>query len=298
MSEIDFQIIANLMAGKGSAEKTLEKLKNFLKKNNQSYTVLAIERPTPISLLPKDEHQITKAVICIGGDGTISETVGYILNKNLKVPLAVIPTGTANIIASSFNLDQKKDFSFLVKNNLKKIDIGLAEYGEKKNYFLLGFGLGFEEKFLKVTKEKLKSRFGVFSYILSALAELLALKKLPVEIEFEDNKIKTNVCTLMILNMPAKILKIFPLFKDQSLKDDDGLLDLTYVEYKNFIQAVIGTLLMHVLGKNTFGTTKSFKAKEFSLKSDKLIGTQIDGELKQNLPVKLSLLPQSFNFLI
>ncbi len=296
---VDFQIIANLMAGKGAGRKILSDLKSFLEDNHKTYDVLAIEKPTPISLLPGHNLTIGRGVICIGGDGTVSESVGYILNKKLDLPLAIIPAGTANIIASSFGMTgRERIFDFLLSNNYKKINVGLAEYGDKSEFFLLGFGLGFEENFLKMTKEKFKTKLGIFSYILTALSELLSLKKIPLKISIDGKQISVAVCTLMALNMPPKILKIFPLFKAKNSFENDGILDLSYVEYRNFIHSVLGTLALHVLGKFNFGTVRSFPGSEIYLQSDLIAGTQLDGELKGNLPVRLSLLPKLFSFLV
>ncbi|MGB9637430.1 MAG: diacylglycerol/lipid kinase family protein, partial [Microgenomates group bacterium] len=182
--EYDFQIIANLLAGKGEAKDKLEKLKNYLESQQQKYRVMVIETPTPISKIPEDGRiKIKKGVVCIGGDGTLSETVGYVLNNKIDVPIALIPTGTANIAAATLGLElEKNDFKFLLEGKVKEIDIGVAEYQNEKDYFVLGLGLGFEENFLRLTKERLKAKMGIFSYIFAAISELLSLKRIPLMI--------------------------------------------------------------------------------------------------------------------
>lgn len=298
MEQVDFQIVANFMAGKGSAKQILSDLELFLKENDKTFSVLTIDQPTPISKLP-NHHQINEGLVCIGGDGTVSESVGYIMNHNLKIPLAIIPTGTANFIADAFDLgNRRSDFNFLLDKKLKKIDIGVADFGKEKDYLLLGFGLGFEEKFLKIAKEKVKSRLGIFSYIFAALAELLSLKRLPIKIKADGNTVSTDVCALMVLNIPAKILKIFPLFKFNSVKEDDGLLSLKYVEYKNYFYSFLGTLVLHIFGRVNFGFVKTIVGKEFYIESPTVASTQVDGELRGNLPVTISILPSSFSFLV
>lgn len=288
MAEYDFQIIANLMAGKGKAKLVLEKLTRFLEENQQTFRVLSIDKPTPISQLPADgKVKIKKGVICLGGDGTASEAVGYILNHKLNVPIALIPTGTANIIAATLNLEKKAGFEFLLKNHFKTVDVGVAEYANEKNYFLLGLGLGFEEKFLKLTKEKLKSRLGIFSYVLAALSELLSLKKIPLTILADGKEIKTSVCLLTILNLQPLILRFFPLFPHQEIKCTDSIFNLYYVEYRNYFQALLGTLVFHLLGGCHLGLVKSLCAQKLSLESTGICGTQLDGELRSCLPVKV-----------
>lgn len=297
--EYDFQIIANLMAGRGEAGKELERIKNFLENNGQSYRVTAIDTPTPISKIPEDGRiKIKKGVICIGGDGTVSETVGYVLNNKIKVPIALIPTGTANIIAATLGLELKKDsFDFLLKNKLIEVDIGVAEYQNEKDFFLLGLGLGFEENFLRLTKEKFKSKIGIFSYIFAAASELLSLKKIPLVIENPEIQIKTEVCLLTVLNLQPVILAHFPLFKNREIKGIDGVLNIYYVEYKGYFQAFLGTLFFHIFGKKNLGLVKEISGKEFSLESPALVPTQIDGELRGNLPVRINLNPQKCIFL-
>jgi len=299
VEEFDFQIIANLLAGRGEAREKLEKLKKFLKDNGATFHTLEIIKPTPISQIPKDGNiKINKGIICLGGDGTVSETIGYVLSNGIDTPVAVIPTGTANIIATTLGLGLKKgSFDFLLRGGTKEIDIGRAEYLNEKDYFILGLGLGFEENFLKITKEKLKGKLGIFSYVFAALAELFSLKRIPIKIKADGTEININICSLTILNLQPVILKLFPLFKNEKVKGDDGVLNICHVEYKNFFHALIGTLFFHIFGKK-FGLVKEISGKEFFLESPTPVGTQIDGELRGGLPVRISLNPKGSSFLV
>lgn len=297
--EYDYQIIANLMAGKGEAKRKLESLKKFLDKNGKTYRSLEIEKPIPISKLPTDgKIAIQKGVICLGGDGTISETVGYVINHKIDVPIVIIPTGTANIVSSTLGVPSTNDFEHILKEHVKEIDIGVAEYGIEKNYIILGLGLGFEENFLKITKEKLKSRLGIFSYLIAAFVELLSLKSIPVIIKTGGKELNKNICLLNVLNLKPKVFNFFPMFHKTEIVGNDGKLNLFYVEYKNFFQVFLGTLVFHVLGESKFGLTKEIVASEFEISSSQIVGTQVDGELRGNLPVKISLLPKTCKFLV
>lgn len=300
MKEYDFQIIANLMAGKGEARKKLVDVEEFLEAHGKTFRSLKIEKPTPISQIPQDGRTfIEKGLVCIGGDGTVSETVGYVLNNKINIPLAVIPTGTANIIATTLRIPKEgNSLDFLIGSKVKEIDIGVAEYSNEKNHFLLGFGLGFEEKFLKLAKEKIKSRIGVLSYLLAALAELLTLKSIPLKIESEEVQINTHACSFTVLNLHPTIFRFFPLFNDEKIKGNDGELNLFFIEYKNYFYALLGTLFFHVLGKVDFGMVKKFTGSEFRIESPMIVGTQIDGELRGPLPVRISIHPQKGKFLV
>lgn len=300
MKNYDFQIIANLMAGKGEARKKLVDVEEFLEAHGKTFRSLKIEKPTPISQIPQDGRTfIEKGLICIGGDGTVSETVGYVLNNKINIPLAVIPTGTANIIATTLGINKSADFDFLLAGKTGQLDIGVAEYANnEKHFFLLGLGLGFEEKFLKLAKDKLKSKFGVFTYFLAALTELLSLKKISLSISDNQKAINTDVSLLTVLNLQPRIFKHFPLFKWPEIKGDDGRLNLYFVQYRNYFQALLGTLAFHLLGRKNFGLVKTLSSPSFVLDSKSLVGTQLDGESHGNLPVKIFLYPKQISFLI
>ena len=298
MEEFDFQIIANLLAGNGQSKERLLKLQKFLSNHNQTFRVCVVDKPTPISKIPSDgEVEIKKGVICLGGDGTISETVGYVLNHRIDAPIAVIPTGTANIIANTLEIKNEKNLAFLLNKKEIIVDIGVADYANEKDFFILGFGLGFEENFLKLSKEKFKAKIGIFSYIFTALEELFSLKKIPIEINYDQKEVKTDICLLTALNLKPKILTVFPLFKDHSINGHDQLINVFYVEYRNFFQAFFDTLFFHLFGSN-FSFVKKLTGKEFLLKSPIIVGTQIDGELRGSLPVKLSFFTNPCRFLV
>jgi len=300
VKEYDFQIIANLLAGRGLAGGLLEELKIFLQKNSQSFRVLSVGKPTPISKVPEDGSvKIKKAVICLGGDGTVSETVGYVLDNHLHVPIAVIPTGTSNIISTVLQPKRKtNDFDFILNGRVKQVDVGVADFGSEKDFFLMVFGLGFEEKFLKLVKEKLKNRLGMVSYLLAALSELLVIKKIPVVIKVNGKEIRKDVALVAVFNLKPILFKIFPLFHDSRIIGDDGILNLYYIEYKNYLQAVLETLCFHFIGVKNMGLVKTISGKNFQITSPVPTGAQIDGELKGNLPVTLSLNEEKCSFLI
>lgn len=298
--EYDFELIVNYLSGNNGTEKIIKKIKKFLEKNNQSYRLIEIRRPLPISKLLEDgDISFRKGVICVGGDGTVSETFGFMLKNNIKTPLAIVPTGTANFIATAFKMiKNKKNFDFLLKGKVREVDVGVVDYGNDKNFFILGIGLGFQENFLRITKDRLKSHLGVFSYIFSALTRLLTLKRIPVKISYNGSLINTEICFLTILNMQASVLKVFPFFKDKEVKGDDKKFDLYYVEYKNFFLAVLGTLFFHLFGNFNFGLVKSIKGEKFTLESPELCGTQVDGELRSCLPVKIYFHSEPCRFLV
>ncbi|AHM58372.1 diacylglycerol kinase catalytic region [Flammeovirgaceae bacterium 311] len=82
-------------------------------------------------------------VVVAGGDGTVRKAGQRLLNKG--VPIAVLPLGTANNIATSMGIKGKpaEIIAALDLNRKKSFDVGLLEYDDIKIPFLesAGFGL-------------------------------------------------------------------------------------------------------------------------------------------------------------
>jgi len=299
MHSYHFLIIANFLAGKSLAKEKLEQLKNFFERKKCSSKVVKIKKPTPISEINfKKSLKITKGVICLGGDGTVSATIELMLKKGFNLPIFVIPTGTANFIADSLEINQKMSFKRIFEGKIKKVDLGVCQYDGKKDYFLLGIGLGFEQKFLAIAKEKSKKILGKLSYFLAAFLELFHLEPLPYKLSFDIKNLTFQASMLTILNFKPKVLPFLPLFPEKDIKANDGKLDIFYVEHKNNFHSFLGIIFFHILGRMNFGLVKRFKAKELIIDSPSEQKIQIDGELNGKLPLKVYVIPEGVRFLV
>src|SRR6202158_1320430 len=110
-------------------------------------------------------------VIACGGDGTLNEVInGLAAHKNgHRVPLALLPGGTANILAKELDLpwDIPGAAEKLVHGTVKEIALGLAtplEQPEKKKYFLSVGGAGPDGMIVYGIDLDLKARLGILAY--------------------------------------------------------------------------------------------------------------------------------------
>jgi diacylglycerol kinase (ATP) len=90
----------------------------------------------------------TDFIILAGGDGTVRRVSASLLNRKLlerKLPIALLPFGTANNIAKTLGLSHEpvdKIIASWNEKHIKKFDIGRI-YGLRKNkFFLESFGVG------------------------------------------------------------------------------------------------------------------------------------------------------------
>ena len=110
-------------------------------------------------------------VIACGGDGTLNEIVNGLAEQQNghRVPLALLPGGTANVLAKEIGLpwDIPAAAKELVRGEVKEIALGLAtpvREPSKKRYFLSVAGAGPDGMIVYSIDLDLKARVGILAY--------------------------------------------------------------------------------------------------------------------------------------
>lgn len=122
-------------------------------------------------------------VMVSGGDGTVMACATALANSG--VPLALLPAGTGNLLAT--NLEIPRDLSGALEVALssasRTIDVGSCPYG----CFVIMAGMGFDAAMLRGADPKLKSRLGAVAYVMSGLKHVRAPAG-RVELRIDDEK--------------------------------------------------------------------------------------------------------------
>jgi diacylglycerol kinase (ATP) len=241
-------------------------------------------------------------VIACGGDGTINEVVNGLANSKNghRVPLALLPAGTANVLAKELELswDIPKAAEQLARGEVREIALGLAtplEQPEKARYFLSVAGAGPDGRITYAVDLELKARFGILAYWWQGAREVINYKFHHFRVTGEG---QSREVSLVIVGRtkhyggPFKITTEADLFEDQfeflGLTTQSGLKYLSYLP----------TLWMGDLRK---------EEGVYFWKSDRLvcesidnnpIYAQVDGEPLARLPVEFRIVPRALRLLV
>ena len=241
-------------------------------------------------------------VIACGGDGTLNEVVnGLATHQNgHRVPLALLPGGTANILAKELDLPWNipKAAEKLVHGEVKEIALGLAtplEQPEKKKFFLSVAGAGPDGMIVYSIDLELKARVGILAYWWEGAREALRYKFPHFRVVSGDRKIDAS---LVIVGRtknyggPFKITTEADLFEDHfevlTLSTRSGFRYLSY------------------LPSLWLGKLRGTPGVEF-FKSDSIVCepldanpvyAQIDGEPLARLPVEFKIVPRALKLLV
>ena len=241
-------------------------------------------------------------VIACGGDGTLNEVInGLAAHKNgHRVPLALLPGGTANILAKELDLplDIPSAAEKLVRGTVKEIALGLAtplENPEKKKYFLSVGGAGPDGMIVYSLDVDLKARLGILAYWWQGAREVFRYSFPHFRIVIGDQKLNASLAIVgrtKNYGGPFKITTGADLFEDQfevmALTTQSGLRYLSYLP----------TLWMG----NLRGTEGVHFHKSDTIICEPLdknpIYAQVDGEPLARLPVQFNIVPRALKLLI
>jgi diacylglycerol kinase (ATP) len=241
-------------------------------------------------------------VIACGGDGTINEVVNGLAGtqNGHRVPLALLPAGTANVLAKELELswDIPEAAEQLASGKIREIALGLAtplEQPEKARYFLSVAGAGPDGRITYAVDLELKARFGILAYWWQGAREVFNYKFHHFRVTGEG---QSREVSLVIVGRtkhyggPFKITTEADLFEDQfeflGLTTQSGLKYLSYLP----------TLWMGDLRKEE--GVYFWKSDRLVCESidDKPIYAQVDGEPLARLPVEFSIVPRALRLLV
>jgi diacylglycerol kinase (ATP) len=233
-------------------------------------------------------------VIVAGGDGTINEAVQGLAGTSAR--LAIIPRGTANVLARELNLplDGAQAAAVIARGHSRRIHFGVA-IDEKKNtrrYFLLMAGIGLDASVVRRVSPSLKKHFGKAAFWFSGLSHLAKWNPKSFLIEAEGQRY--NATFAAIGNAPSYggDLAITPRARLDQPEFEVCIIDtFSRLRYLSFLSYAMRSGMPRNKGNVCFLQTNSVKG----------IGdasVQVDGELIGQLPMTFEIAEQSIEVIV
>jgi diacylglycerol kinase (ATP) len=241
-------------------------------------------------------------VIACGGDGTLNEVVnGLAAEQNGRgVPLALLPGGTANVLAKELQLpwDIPGAAEKLIHGKLRDIALGLAtplEQPEKKRYFLSVAGAGPDGMIVYAIDLDLKARVGILAYWWQGAREIFRYKFPHFRVVAAGQNIDASLVVVgrtKHYGGPFKITTRADLYEDNfevmALTTQSGLRYLSYLP---------NLWLDKLRGMDGVHFWKADSVLCEPLDSNPVYA-QIDGEPLARLPVEFKIVPRALKLLV
>ncbi|MGV8983238.1 YegS/Rv2252/BmrU family lipid kinase [Clostridium sp.] len=234
----------------------------------------------PISNAFFDIDKSYRYVLIAGGDGTVDSVVNEMKKRNINLPIAIIPVGTANDFANYIGMpeDVEEACEQILKGKIKKIDIGKINH----KYFLNVASTGLFTDISQKMDVNLKNTIGKLAYYVKGLEQLPNFRKLKIKVNSDEVSFDDYMYLMLVFNgQTAGNLKFA-----YKAKVDDGLLDVIIVRagnMKNILNIFIKMLRNEHL-ENVDGIVY-FKTSKLEIECFEDIGTDIDGERGPDFPL-------------
>lgn len=296
IEETKIQLVHNPTAGaeEHEAEHLLELLRAAGYKCNYSSSKKKILKKVAADV---------KYIAVAGGDGTVRKTILTMLDKRLKYkrPIAVLPLGTANNIASSLTIEENLRLNAEAwrKEKFQKLDIGLARTRKNEEYFVESFGFGLFPALIKWMDEKPSANSEEpDEEVKQAHNALLHLAKhyepVKASMVYDGREVNNEFLMIELLN----ISRLGPKLQLAKADPGDGLLELIAVKASQR-PILIKYFEEIVAGKKPVFPIKSTQVNQIKISIDTK-DIHVDDELKEvKLPTwNISILPNMMDIIL
>ena len=231
-------------------------------------------------------------VIAVGGDGTVANVASGLLGTG--VPLAIVPTGSTNVIAKELRLPGSPraaaELAFRSSVRVRR-DVGTFE----DHCFLHMAGAGFDSQFFENTDRELKRKIGWVAYLPAALA---ALQIHPVEFRIvaDGDLIEVVSSLVLVANGSAVVSPAFRLHPD--IDSSDGWLDLlvfTATEPAD-VARTLGLLATSRLAESPYLLTR--RVRKVAIEADPSLSVQLDGDVVGQTPATFEIVPAGIQIVV
>ncbi len=234
-------------------------------------------------------------IVVAGGDGTINEVIDGMLHS--AVPLAILPGGTANVLAREVHLPIHIGKAASAISNLRPARLAVGSMkaeGSSPRCFVCMAGAGLDAEIVYRINLDLKAAAGKFAYYAGGFSQVLR----PIQ-EFEvtvDGK--SFQASFALISRVRNYGGDLEIARGASLLRDEfdivlfrGNVSARYLVYL----LGVATRQLHRFGGCTFLRGRSVICRP---RQGAKVYIQIDGELGGNLPARIDLVPDALTLLV
>ena len=284
-----------VLNGKSAGKEDVRTAVNRLRSEGYSIEVRVTWEGGDANRFAQEATRIENSVVVAGGgDGTVNEVLGGLLESGRNATMAILPLGTANDFATSANIpigDPYAALKLAATGNAFAVDVGLANGYRFLNLASGGFGAEVTTQ----TPIELKNTVGGGAYALMAI--LLAMKAHPYRGKLiTPDKTYEGSMVMMAVGNGRQAGGGAHMTPHAFI--DDGLFDVMIVP--NHEHARFAHLLTDML-ELRHGETTEFhylRLSRFSLESDDMLQFNLDGEPVRDNRFEFNLLPGALRIVL
>lgn len=285
------QVIINPVSGRGAARRLVADLCRRLVSEGICVIIDQTQGPGQAATLARQaEAAGCRAIIVVGGDGTINDTLGGLSES--APPLLVVPAGTENILAKHFRTRKNAEWlkQVILAGRTAELDMPTAN-GRR---FLMVSGVGFDAECVRRVTLARRGRITYASYFLPMWRAFWSYKHPTLTVEADGSRIFEGQGLAIVGNVRRYAWGLQPALR---AVPDDGLLDVIVCPC-----AWQGPLLMHaartIVRRQLTAKVVYRQARRIRITTREAAPVQIDGDQGGVTPVEYEITGRRAKFLV
>ena len=225
-------------------------------------------------------------VLAAGGDGTVAEVMAAAHQQD--VPMAIVPRGTANIVARELGLPA--GWRKATRRALERFPVTRAVDLVRVNdgYSALASGIGFDATVMRYTPRMLKYWLGRAAYLVAGAWWLPQAPLFECSIRADGEAIEMTAVVVLVVN--AGMLGAAPFRFGPNIAIDDGLLDI--VVYRPRTLGDRAGVLWRIVRQRSDGSSMlQRKARSVEIKAPDVQWYEVDGEVHRGNVLRAEIVP-------
>lgn len=267
-------LIVNPVSGRKMALRYLPDIVRIFSDYGWAVTVFTTEKRGDATEYAKLYADKFNAVTCVGGDGTLSETVCGLIKNGGKIPLGYIPTGSTNDFAACHGISSDVALAArsIAEGKAKSLDVG--DFGGRNFAYISAFGAFSQLSY--TTSQNLKNILGHSAYYIDAVKDLPKIKAEHLRFKTADFSCEGNYIFGAVCNTTSVAGAIT--LPSDIVDTCDGKFEVLLVHEPNTFTE-FQSLLSGVLNHNYNSPfIDFFQAEELEISAPEGLAWSLDGE--------------------
>lgn len=273
------RFIYNPFSGENAILKELDVIVDMYQQKGLQIVPYRIQKGKPLADALDIVDDSYNHILVAGGDGTVDNVVNAMMERNINLPLAILPVGTANDFAKFIKLPRRVSEAVekILSSEPMLVDVGKIN----QKYFINVASTGLFTDISQKTDTNLKNTIGKLAYYLKGLEELPNFRKLKVKLTSEEMNYEGEMYLMLVFNgQTAGNLRL-------ATRADicDGYLDVIVIKAVQLYEVL--PLFFKILKNEHLDSNKVlyFKTKKITIESEEDIVVDIDGEPGPGFPL-------------
>ena len=268
-------LLVNPVAGRGSYKMHIASILEAFYRSGWLPTVFFTSKKNEASYIVEQYAPYYDLLVCVGGDGTLSEVADGMMRIRHKKPVGYIPLGTANDVAHTLGLPENPETAALQITKGKYFPMDVGKFGPNQHFiYVSAFGAFTEVSY--ATPQENKKALGHLAYMLEGMRSLTKLSNYHAIIEYDGGVLEDDFIFGAVSN--STVIAGLVHLDSKEVNLSDGMFEVLLVKTpQNLLE--LNSALTSILSQNYDPANVLFlRSKEIRFTFEHPVAWTRDGE--------------------